>query len=72
MTKLLNMMKKFRAVVFGAIALFLYAFGYKNAIETTENKRRKEENNAIQTAQNARRSLSDHDRTKRLHNKYKR
>jgi len=72
MTNLLNMMKKFRAVVFGAIALFLYAFGYHNAANTAENKKMKGENNAIKKAQDARHNLSDPDRIKRLHNKYKR
>lgn len=72
MTNLLNMMKNFRTMVFGAIALFLYAFGYKNATESAENKKIKGENNAIKKSQKARRSLSDTNKLKRLHNKYKR
>ena len=71
-TNLLNLIKKFRAVVFGTIALFLYLFGYKNARESAENQKNKEENNAIKKAQEARRSLSNPDRIERLHNKYKR
>ena len=47
MTSLINLVKKFRAVVFGAIALFLYLFGYKNARESAENQKNKEENNAV-------------------------
>ena len=72
MTSLINLTKKFRAVVFGSIALFLYLFGYKNARESAENQKNKEENNAVQKAQEARRSLSNPDRIERLHNKYKR
>ena len=72
MTSLINLIKKFRAVVFGAIALFLYLFGYKNARESAENQKNKEENNAVQKAQDARRSLTNPNRTERLHNKYKR
>ena len=72
MTSLINLIKKFRAVVFGAIALFLYLFGYKNARESAENQKNKEENNAVQKAQEARRSLTNPNRTERLHNKYKR
>ena len=72
MTNLINLLKKFRAVVFGAIALFLYAFGYKNARESSENKTRKEESNAIKKATKARRSLTNPDRINKLHNKYKR
>ena len=72
MTSLINLIKKFRAVVFGAIALFLYLFGYKNARESAENQKNKEENNAIKKAQEARRSLANPNRIERLHNKYKR
>ena len=72
LTKLINLLKKCRAVVFGAIALFLYAFGYKNARESAENQKNKEENNAIKKATEARRSLTNPDRIERLHNKYKR
>lgn len=72
MTNLINLLKKFRAVVFGAIALFLYLFGYKNARDSAENQKRKEENNAIKKATEARRSLTNPDRIERLHNKYKR
>ena len=72
MTSLINLIKKFRAVVFGSIALFLYLFGYKNARESAENQKNKEENNAIKKAQEARRSLANPDRINRLHNKYKR
>ena len=72
MTNILNLIKKFRAVVFSAIALFLYAFGYRNAKESAENKTRKEESNAIKKAQKARRSLTNPERIDKLHNKYKR
>ena len=71
-TDLLNLIKTFRAVVFGAIALFLYLFGYKNAHKSAENQKNKEENNAIKKAQEARRSLTNPDRINKLHNKYKR
>ena len=69
---MMEILKKFRAVVFGAIALFLYLFGYKNARESAENQKNKEENNAVQKAKEARRSLTNPNRTERLHNKYKR
>lgn len=66
-----TILKKFRAVVFGAIALFLYLFGYRQAKETAENQQMKGELNALKIAKNARSNLSV-ERLKRLHDKYKR
>lgn len=43
-----------------------------NAGKSTENRKDKEENNAIQKAQKARHSLTNPNQLERLHNKYKR
>jgi hypothetical protein len=67
----MEILKKFRAVVFGSIALFLYLFGYHQAKETAKEEQLERENNAVRIAKKVRTSLSD-DRIKRLHNKYKR
>lgn len=58
-------------VVFGAIALFLYLFGYRQARETAIKEQLEGGNNAVKVAKKVRTNLSD-DRIKRLHNKYKR
>ena len=68
---MMEILKKFRAVVLGAIALFLYLFGYRQARETAIKEQLEGENNAIKVAKKVRVNLSD-DRIKRLHNKYKR
>lgn len=70
--KMMEILKKFRAIVFAAIAIFLYLFGYRYAKEVTENKQTKGKLNAVKAAKNVRSGLSDIDRIKRLHDKYKR
>ena len=70
--KMMEILKKFRAIVFTAIALFLYLFGYRHAKEAAENKQTKGKLNAVKAAKNVRSGLSDIDRIKRLHDKYKR
>lgn len=69
---MITILKKFKAVVFAAIALFLYLFGYRQAKEKTENQYRKGELNAAKTAKKARDSLSNHIVIDRLHKKYRR
>ena len=69
---MMEILKKFRAVVFGAIALFLYLFGYRQATQNAENKEMKGNFDAVHKAKNARTNVIDIDRIKRLHNKYKR
>ncbi len=69
---MLNLLKKFKTLIFVAISLFLYLFGYRQAKETAENHQMKGELNALNKAIQARTSLSDTNRIKRLHNKYKR
>mgnify|MGYP001084587579 CR=1 FL=1 len=69
---MIKTLKQIRAVVFGAIALFLYLFGYHQAKEKAENQQIKGENNATKIAKKARDNLSDVVRVKRLHDKYKR
>lgn len=69
---MITILKKFRAVVFGTIALFLYLFGYRQAKETAENQHRKGELDAVQIAKKARDSLSDPAVVDRLHKKYRR
>lgn len=66
-----EILKKFRAVVFATIALFLYLFGYRQAEQKVENQQMKGKINALKIAKNARSNLSA-DRIKRLHDKYKR
>ena len=56
---MMEILKKFRAVVFAAIALFLYLFGYRQAKETAEKEQLEGENNALKIAKKARDSLSD-------------
>ena len=68
---MMEILKKFRAVVFSAIALFLYLFGYRQARETAIKEQLEGESNAIRVAKKVRTNISD-DRIKRLHNKYKR
>ena len=68
---MMEILKKFRAVVFGAIALFLYLFGYCQARNTALKEQLEGENNAVKIAKKVRANLYD-DRIKRLHNKYKR
>ncbi len=67
-----TILKKFRAVIFSIIALFLYAFGYQKAKENAQTEQIKGEHNAIQKAIKARHNLSNPDYVKCLHNKYKR
>lgn len=69
---MITILKKLKAVVFGAIALFLYLFGYKQAKENAENKQMKEKLNAVKFAKKARDSLSNPEHVKRLHQKYRR
>lgn len=69
---MMEILKKFKAVVSAAIALFLYLFGYRHAKETAEKEHLKGENNALKIAKKARDSLSDTVRINRLHDKYKR
>lgn len=69
---MITILKKFKAVVFGAIALFLYIFGYKQAKENVENQQIKGELNAVQTAKKARDNLSNPAVINRLHKKYRR
>lgn len=59
-------------VVFAAIALFLYLFGYRQAKETAENQRMKGELNAVKKAKIAHYGLYKSECLKRLHDKYKR
>lgn len=59
-------------MVFGAIALFLYLFGYRQAKENAENKQTKGIVNAVKIAKKAHDDLSNHERVKRLHKKYRR
>lgn len=47
---MMEILKKFKAVVFAAIALFLYLFGYRHAKETAEKEYLKGENNALKIA----------------------
>lgn len=69
---MITILKKLRAVVFGAIALFLYLFGYRQAKENTENQQTKGVLNAVKIAKKARDGLSNPERVKRLHQKYRR
>lgn len=69
---MIKILKQIRAVFFGAIALFLYLFGYHQAKEKADKQQIKGENNAAKIAKKARSSLSDVARVKRLHDKYKR
>lgn len=69
---MITILKKFRAVVFGAIALFLYLLGYHQAKEKAENQHRKGELDAVKFAKKARDDLSNPERAKRLHKKYRR
>lgn len=69
---MITILKKFRAVVFAAITLFLYLFGYRCAKETAENQRMKGELNAVKKAKIAHYGLYESERLKRLHDKYKR
>ena len=68
---MMEILKKFRAVVFGAIALFLYLFGYRQARDTALIEQLEGKNNAVKVAKKVRVNLSD-DRIERLHTKYKR
>lgn len=69
---MIDLLKKFKTLIFVAISLFLYLFGYRQAKETAENHHMKGELNALKKASQTRASLSDTHRIKRLHNKYKR
>lgn len=69
---MIDLLKKSKTLIFVAVSLFLYLFGYRQAKETAENHRMKGELNALNKAIQARASLSDPDRIRRLHNKYKR
>lgn len=69
---MMEILKKFRAIVFTAIALFLYLFGYRHAKETAEKQRMKGELNAVKKAKIAHYGLYESERLKRLHDKYKR
>ena len=44
---MLNLLKKFKTLIFVAISLFLYLFGYRQAKETAENHQMKGELNAL-------------------------
>ena len=68
---MMEILKKFRAVVLGGIALFLYLFGYRQARETAIKELLEGENNAVRVAKKVRTNLSDN-RIKCLHKKYKR
>lgn len=69
---MITILKKLKAVVFGAIALFLYLFGYRQAKENTENQQTKGVLNAVKVSKKARDDLSNPERVKRLHQKYRR
>ena len=69
---MMEILKKFKAVFFAAIALFLYLFGYRHAKETAEKEQLKGENNALKIAKKARNSLSNPAVVDRLHKKYRR
>ena len=69
---MITILKKFKAVAFAAIALFLYLFGYRQAKETSENQHKKGELNAAQTAKKAHDSLSNPAVVDRLYKKYRR
>lgn len=69
---MMEILKKFREVVFAAIALFLYLFGYRQAKETAEKEQLKGENNALKIAKKARNSLSNSAVVDWLHKKYRR
>lgn len=69
---MITILKKFRAVVFATIALFLYLFGYRCAKENAENQQMKGELNAVKKAKIARYNLCEFERLNRLHDKYKR
>lgn len=69
---MIDLLKKFKTLIFVVISLFLYLFGYRQAKKTAENYHMKGELNALKKASQARASLSDTHRIKRLHNKYKR
>ena len=69
---MIDLLKKSKTLIFVAISLFLYLFGYRKAKETAENHQMKGELNALKKASQVRASLSDTHRVKRLHDKYKR
>lgn len=69
---MIKALKKFRAMVFATIALFLYLFGYHQAKEKTEKQQIKGELNAVKKAKIARYNLCKSKRLNRLHDKYKR
>ncbi len=69
---MMEILKKFKAVFFAAIALFLYLFGYRHAKETAEKEQLKGENNALKIAKKARNSLSNPAGVARLQKKYRR
>ena len=69
---MMEILKKFKAVVFSSIALFIYLFGYRHAKETEEKEQLKGENNALKIAKKARNSLSNSAVVDWLHKKYRR
>ena len=69
---MIDLLKKSKTLIFVAISLFLYLFGYRKAKETAENHQMKGELNALKKASQVRASLSDTHRIKQLHDKYKR
>lgn len=69
---MMEILKKFKTVVFTVVALFLYFFGYNQAKETAEKEQIEGELNAARNAKKVRDSLSDTARINRLHGKYKR
>ena len=69
---MMEILKKFKTVVFTVVALFLYFFGYNRAKEATEKEQIEGELNAARNAKKVRDSLSDTARINRLHGKYKR
>lgn len=69
---MMEILKKFKTVVFTVVALFLYFFGYNQAKKTAEKEQMEGELNAARNAKKVRDSLSDTARINRLHDKYKR
>ena len=65
---MMTILKNFRAIVYGAIALFLYLFGYRQAQENQQ----KETLNNVEKSKKSRNSLNNPARVERLHDKYKR
>ena len=69
---MMEILKKYKAMVIGAIALILYGLGYRKAQEKARNQQMEETIDAVRKTKKSHNSLSDVNRIKRLHNKYKR